>query len=1292
MGRVIILLIGMIGLVSCKSKKEKEITFPEDSELLYHISQDNDKIQVFSNSGKTAIITQNAKPNFRPYIHPILAPGSEVELTQFSPGHHKHQTGLFWGFTRVNGTGAESEELKKWFYNPDKPAEIRKKIGRDFFHNPDGNHWIKISSEVLKSEGSEVEWKTVYHMLNESKTPVLKETQTWTFTSRNHKYFFNLEWEGEALTDITVNEFDYGGLFLRMPWTENTKGEVMNAARQRNEKAEGQRAMWVDVGMEIDGLDEWGHIALFDHKENQGFPQPWRVDGQLGVGPVLARLGDWQIKKGETKNFQHQIVAYTGELDDREMDDLWGDYVKDKGMYNSTSLWKIAQQEGLEAKFLNPEEAVHAMTVKDGFKVNVFASEPMITQPMAFCWDDKGRMWIAENRDYESRVDGFSNSGDSRILILEDTNRDGIADSKKVFMEGIPFPSAIAVGHGGVYVGAPPNLLFIPNKDDVGDENNIKVLLTGWGIRDRHETINSLHWGPDGWLYGLEGYATPSKIRKPKGKGRIYKHRDAFPEDLLEADGVYIDGGVWRYHPLKDRFEVVAHGFSNPWGIDYNSKGELFITACVIPHVFHIMQGGFYHRQGGQHVNPYVYEDIKTIVDHRHRSAHGGARIYQSDAFPEEQHGRLFMANIHDHAILSDILNTNGSGFTATHGDEFMEANNAQFVGFSMEVGPAGNLYVLDWHDADICGSSVLNKNTGRVYRIAPEESKAIDWPGRYDDLNNRSDVELAELQLSKSNWHAQRARIILQHRASKKVLDKRSVSYLNNLLSKDHNEDFRLRALWTLQITNNLSQERLIDLLSDKDEYIRAWAIQFLVEDGQPSLKGIQRMISVAKNDQSPVVRRFLAGALQRINEEDRWDIADLLVRHKVDADDPNIPLMLWFGMESLFASHPKKALDLAKESQIPSVSQKIARRLLDGNKLEVLVTEIGRKSDAQRNLLIGMLAGMEGNTDVSEPVNWADVYRILKVDPKLSPIADGIAQNFGNAELTKKLLNTINDSNASVNNKGKAIQALALHQNTELVSLIPGLLEQPDFRMEAIKAIAAYDNQKLGNLLYQKYPGLSEIEKEEAILTMSSRPRYGRFLLDGLKSGEIPKADIPTHTVLQLRAVLGNGFVEVWGPIDDISETLKNDYKKYQKLLTEDAISKANPVKGEEVYKRTCSACHVMDGEGGEIGPELTGSNRTNTTYLLSNILDPSGDVQEDYKLVVITTQDGRTYSGNVIGENNRTLTLRVVGQEPIVINKTQIRTKDVSEKSMMPEGLLNNLADEEVLDLVAYLKKLN
>ncbi len=1294
MQRILAFLLASALLTSCGPEAPKKLASGVARDSIFQIRQTREMIQVFRRNENIALVTQNIRPDFRPYLHPILSPGTEVSLTEYSPGHHPHQTGLYWGITRLNGTGAEKEELSKWFYDPDKPEDIKKKIGRDFFHNPGEDHWKQVSASVLKSEGLLVSWKTVYHLLDEAGKPVLKESQTWTFSEKEGKFLMGLEWEGEALEDITINEFDYGGLFLRMPWKEGTLGNVVNAARQQNANADGQRAMWVDAGIKMDGMEALGHMAIFDHPNNQSFPQPWRVDSQLGFGPVLAKSGDLQIKKGEVKLFQHQIVAYAGELNPLEMNELWGAYAGDDGMYNTASLWGIAQQEGRDAKLLSPQEAVAEMTLKKGYKVNVFASEPMITQPMAFCWDDRGRMWIAENRDYESRVDGFSGSGDSRILILEDTDHDGVTDTGKVFLEGIPFPSAIAVGHGGLFLGAPPNLLFVPdaNQDDQADLQDMKILLTGWGIRDRHETINSFHWGPDGWLYGLEGFATSSVIRKPKGKGRIYKHREAFPKDLLEAEGVEINGGVWRYHPLKDEFEVVAHGFSNPWGIDYDSKGQLFISACVIPHLFHIMPGGIYHRQGGQHFNPYVYEDIKTIVDHPHRSAHGGARIYQSDAFPAEEQGRLFMANIHEHAVLSDLLTPKGSGFKASHGDDFLLANNAQWIGFSMEIGPEGGLYVLDWHDADICGNEVVNKETGRVFRIMPETNHAKNWQGRFDDLNAMSDLALADLQMSKSNWHAARARVILQYRAAGNPLKQEALNRLKSMMAKDHGEDLRLRALWTLWITGSLTPDQLIPLLKDKQEYMRSWAIQFLTEDRRTQVQTVKALTDLAKNEPSAVVRRYLAGAMQRLEEKDRWAIASSLVKQGQDSEDPNIPYMLWFGIEPLVAGEPEKALRLARESKIPSITEKIARRLVDAGQLAFVTSAAAEAANGQEAWLRGTLAGIEGNATIKEPDSWQASYKHLQTIPNLATLADEIARHFGNAESAEKMMALLKDPSASLSQQGEAIQSMALHQRKELEALLPELLENPDLRKDAIRAVAAYNNRELAELLIEKYPKLKEDEKQEALLTLASRPSYGEFLAGGIKAATIPRKDIPAYVVLQLRAILGNGFVEIWGPIDGPSNDLQGAYANYQRLLSAGALSKADLANGADIYRRTCSACHVLHGEGGKMGPDLTGSNRTNTAYLLSNILNPSGDVQDDYKLVVVTTRDGRTYSGNVLAENERNLTLRIVGQEPVVLSKSEIQSRDVTSKSMMPDGLLQNLSDPEVVDLFAYLKALD
>ncbi len=1262
---VIILLFGC----SPRSSEDHNLQASDTSATRLTIRQDENAgtIAVFRGHEEEPILTQNAREDFRPYLHPIKAPDDQGVLTEYSPGHHKHQTGLYWGFTRVNG--------------------------RDYFHHPEDGYWRRVSAEVVQDTGQVVKWQTVYDLLDSTGNAILTETQNWSMRAQDGKFLLDLEWRGEAKTDVTIGQYDYGGLFLRMPWHEGISGEVVNAARQRNEKAEGQRAMWVDVGMQVEGRDDLAHIAIFDHPDNQGFPQPWRVDDQMGVGPVRARLGDWNIKKGETEVIRHQLLIYTGALNDIELTSEWEEFSGNHSTYSTAALWGIAQQEGREAKFLTPQEAVDHMTVIDGFNVNAWAAEPMVTQPMAFCWDDRGRLWVAENLDYESRGTGFSNSGDSRILILEDTDRDGVADSRKVFLEGIPFPAAIAVGFKGIFLGAPPNLLFVPdrNGDDVADKEEIEVRLTGWGIRDRHETLNSLHWGPDGWLYGCQGFATPSKVRKPKGKGRLYQHKDPFPEDLLEGEGVDFNGGVWRYHPTKDRFEVVAHGFSNPWGIDYDAKGQLFISACVIPHLWHVIPGGLYHRQGGQHFNPYVYSDIRTIADHRHRSAHGGARVYLSDAFPETHHGRLFMANIHEHAVLTDVLEPKGSGFVAHHGDDFLMANNAQWIGFSMEIGPEGAVYVLDWHDADICGQDVLHKETGRIFRITPKKSLAKQWEGRYADLSKMTDEALVKLQTSPSDWHARRARIILQSRAAEGQVKGQTHEQLRSIYRNNNNPDWRLRAMWALHVTGGFTSSQLVEALADQDEYVRAWAIQLLCEDQAPASEALAKFTDMAQKDRSPVVRLYLAAALQRMGHGARWAIAEALMAHGEDANDHNIPKMIWYGLEPLVAENPERALALASQSAIPMAAEFVARRAVDADAIEVLVEWVAKPSKTQIRMLDGMRAGLEGRTDLTAPSNWEAIYTKLQQsqEDSVKELALEVAQHFGDTEAAKRFLATLKDKNASSESRRRALNVLADQQRPELVEELPALLEDQQLRMDAIRAIAAFDEEHLGEVLMERYADLSAAEQLEAVQTLASRPDYGWLLTQAIKEEVIPRRDIPAYVARQLRRVVGSGFVEVWGPIDELTTDQNAAYTKYRALLTEQALQGADAQQGRVLFQRTCGPCHKMYGEGGNIGPDITGSNRTNLDYLLSNVLNPSGEIQDDYKMMVVTTRDGRTYVGNVAAENERQLTLRVVGQESVVINQSEIQSREETPNSMMPPGLFETLTDKEVIDLVGYLQ---
>src|SRR5688500_4277663 len=195
----------------------------------------NGTISVFRAGDAKPLVTQNAGAEFRPYLHPLLAPDGKGVLTEFSPSHHKHQTGIYWGLTRLNG--------------------------RDYFHNPGKGYWRRVSSQPVIREGEEVKWTTAYELLNDAGQPIMLETQLWAMRDKGDRYLLDLEWTGEALVDLTVSKYEYGGLFVRMPWREGVEGSVINSARQRNDRANNEGAVWVDVGGRVEGGDDVEHIA-----------------------------------------------------------------------------------------------------------------------------------------------------------------------------------------------------------------------------------------------------------------------------------------------------------------------------------------------------------------------------------------------------------------------------------------------------------------------------------------------------------------------------------------------------------------------------------------------------------------------------------------------------------------------------------------------------------------------------------------------------------------------------------------------------------------------------------------------------------------------------------------------------------------------------------------------------------------------------------------------------------------------------------------------------------------------
>ena len=784
---------------------------------------------------------------------------------------------------------------------------------------------------------------------------------------------------------------------------------------------------------------------------------------------------------------------------------------------------------------LPPKKAAEVMTVPEGFEVKLFAGEPDVRQPIAMCLDDRGRLWVAEAYSYPVRRP--DKEAKDRIVIFEDTKGTGSFDKRTVFMEGLNLVSGLEVGFGGVWIGAAPYLLYVPIKE--GEDKPAgpaQTLLDGWAYQDTHETLNTFSWGPDGWLYGCHGVFTHSNVGKP---------------GTPDAQRTPINAGIWRYHPTRHVFEIFAHGTSNPWGFDFDDRGQAFCEACVIPHCFHIIQGGRYMRQAGVHFNPYTYADIQTIADHLHwqganqwaannRSdkmggghAHCGLMIYLGDSWPAEYRGKLFMGNIHGRRINVDVLKVKGSGYTASHGADFLLANDASARFINLRYGPDGNVYLIDWYDKQACHHNDINiwdRDTGRIYKVcyrgAKDDKSVANASGSGVDLTKKTDQELVDLQLHPNDWYVRHARRLLQERAASKAIDDAALAALSAMATDQKDETRRLRALWTLHAVGALTPERVQKALEDGGPYVRAWAIQLALETGTASDALLKRMAELAVKDPSPVVRLYLASGLQRLPLEKRWEILEGLTAHKEDSEDPNIPLMIWYALEPLAAVNAERALAMAGQSPLPMLSAFMIRRISSTatpKGLVLLVRTLDKAKDIaqQKTILQGMQEGLRGRTKVDMPEGWSDLFDLLvkSSDAEVYSRAVALAVTFGDPKAFGILRKVLANRVADLAQRQSALTALVGARDKELPPVLLQLLREPALRGAAIRALASFDDARSPQEILAVYPALSVEEKRDALNALASRAAYGKALMDAVAAKKVVAADIPAEIIRQLR-----------------------------------------------------------------------------------------------------------------------------------------------------------------------------
>ena len=957
---------------------------------------------------------------------------------------------------------------------------------------------------------------------------------------------------------------------------------------------------------------------------------------------------------------------------------------------------------------LSGPEAAATMTVPQGFDVQLAAAEPDIHQPVAMAFDDRGRLWVAEAYTYPIRAK--ETEGLDRIIILEDTNLDGKFDKRTQFTEGLNLVSGLEVGFGGVWVGAAPYLMFIPDADgdDVPD-GPPQILLDGFGYQDTHETLNTFNWGPDGWLYGCHGVFTHSRIGKP---------------GTPNEERVPMNAAVWRFHPTRHVFELFAEGTSNPWGVDFNDHGQAFITACVIPHLYHVIQGGRYVRQAGNHFNPHTYDDIKTIADHAHYAgaiqdhawwgnepplkddtsdaggghAHCGAMIYLGDNWPERYRNTIFFNNIHGNRVNADRLVRSGSGYVGKHSDDLLLSNDRWFRGINLRAAHDGTVYLIDWYDRNAChrtNPEIWDRTNGRVYNISygsPNRTRV--------NLRSLGDRELAEMAWNRNEWYVRMSRRLLQERAAKNGIETNAVrAVIENLLASE--DDTRvLRGMWLAHGLGLLTNADLVKAASHVSPYVQGWSIQLACEHSQPEPEMLVKLKELAQRPSGdPMVRLYVAAGLQRLNASQRWEILEGLLTHEGDAQDHNLPLLIWYAIEPLVAIDPDRAIGLAQQSKIPRLREFIIRRAAsESDSLERLITSATKFDVEGQSLVLQQIQkSLEGRVNVPMPAAWEQAYpEFTAADSEVvRQAAVRLGVQFGDQRVFPSLRATLANADASLDSRKLALDVLLAGRDPEAALSLYAALSESELQGAVVRGLAAYADPQTAEELLKRYASFSNAVKADAISTLVSRATFVSQLLDAVEAKSIPTTDLHAYHVRQIQA-LGNPDLlkrleNVWGTIGRSSENEMQAIARYKELLNPEVMKLADRSHGRAVYQKVCASCHQLFGAGEKVGPDLTGSNRANMEYVLENILAPSAVVGKDYQMTLLQLVDGRVVSGLITQETDSAITLRTIN-DSVVVAKDDIDERQLSELSLMPAGLIDNLSVEEFADLVAYLASPN
>ncbi len=969
-------------------------------------------------------------------------------------------------------------------------------------------------------------------------------------------------------------------------------------------------------------------------------------------------------------------------------------------------------------------EVALKMELPKGFKATLFASEPEVQNPIAMAWDSGGRFWVAENFTYAEAQQRFDLSFRDRVLVLEDVDGDGVSDKRTVFTDQVQMLTSVEVGHGGVWLMCPPHVLFIPDANqDLVPDGPAQIVLDGFTVSEAnyHNYANGLRFGPDGWLYGRCGASCPGLIGRP---------------GTPDKDRFALEGGIWRYHPTRKTVEVLCAGTTNPWGHDWNEFGDLFFVNTVNGHFWHAIPGAHYNRPFNLDPNPQTYQTIDQHADHYHFDtgkswmqsrdgaanslggghAHCGAMFYIGEGWPKEYRGKFFTSNFHGRRLNQETVSRKGSGYLATHDPDFCIVPDPFYRGMDLSVGPDGGVMLIDWSDTGECHErNGVHRTSGRIFKLTHQDHLAVNKIPKVDSLSNK---ELVSLHRSENEWAIRQARLILAQRSvaglATSVEPDLSVA-MKDLLALTVNATpvTAVRAAMTLVACGQVDQDIAKMWLNSPSENLRAWSIRASL-DAMPiddvfrahptampiDAELLSSHVSLAKTDPSGLVRLALASNIQRLPLKDRTALAMGLMSREEDADDHNLPLLVWYGLMPVAEELPSSLIEVAIESKWPLVQRLIARRLAesmhkDGAPLDSLINAItnSKNSDLRATIISGISDAMKGWAKAPEPKTWKAFSASVKDDETtLSPMVRELGVVFGDGRAMTQIRELVLDEKAEIGLRRSAFLSLLNQRPDDLNEICAKLIGDQRINTIAAKGLALDDNAENAKLVIKSFGRFRGTDRPEIIAAMVSRKSFASELVNAIAKGTIAKSYLSAFDARQIRSFgdeeLNKRLAEAWGETRESPEDRRVAMEKLHRLLAEQDPQSANLSKGRAVFAELCGKCHRMYGEGQKIGPDLTGSNRSNLDYLVENIIDPSAVVQADYRVSILLMDDGRILNGVVVSKNDRTLSLQTQS-EVLIVEREEIQEIKQTSQSPMPEGQLDQLSAAQIRDLFAYLR---